>query len=90
MNYDDRNDINGTLLHWAAQNAQHHVVRLLLGRGAVSDMEELDWRGQTPLLCCTRPFEDSLERCYPDREETIRLLVDAGADLAATDRQDRD
>ena len=98
MNYDDCNEINGTPLHWAAENAQHHVVRLLLGRGAVSDMEKLDWRGQTPLLCCTRlpafveapDYQTSLEGRYPDREETIRLLVDAGADLAATDRQDLD
>jgi ankyrin repeat protein len=83
--------VNGTPLHWAAANAQHSVVQLLLSRGAVSDLERLDWQGRTPVLCCARLFwedpEMSLETSL-DREETIRLLVDAGADLTATDRRE--
>ncbi|OIW32727.1 ankyrin [Coniochaeta ligniaria NRRL 30616] len=84
--------VNGTPLHYAAQKGRHQVVRLLLSRGALSDMESLDGVGRTPLLCAASGFlwedADTCPSRHPDREETIRLLVDAGADLTASDRQD--
>ncbi|KAK4035407.1 ankyrin [Parachaetomium inaequale] len=85
--YGRHDTVNGTPLNWAAENGRSEVVRLLLSRGALSDIETLDWNGRTPLLCAARsahvPRLPDL-----DREETIRLLVDAGADLKATDRPD--
>ena len=40
---DDEGDIsNGTPLHWAAANGRPEVVRLLLERGAATDIEKLD------------------------------------------------
>ena len=86
---DDDGTINGTLLHWAAANGRSQVVQLLLSRGALSDIETMDWHGCTPLLCAARRlfWEDEHVSPLPDldREETIRLLVDAGADLTASD-----
>ncbi|KAK4042792.1 ankyrin [Parachaetomium inaequale] len=88
----DDEPVNGTPLNWAAENGRFQVVRLLLSRGALSDMETLDWHGRTPLLCAARGLLWKVGRVSPlrdlDREETIRLLVDAGADLTASDRQD--
>jgi ankyrin repeat protein len=82
---------NGTPLHAAATNGRCDVVRLLLGRGAVFDLETLDWRGRTPLLCASRgPFSQEVDAKRGSFEETIRLLVDAGADLTALDRRDLD
>jgi ankyrin repeat protein len=97
MNYTSGRDgrhINGTPLHSAAANGRHHVVKLLLSRGALSDMEKVDWEGRTPLLCAARgiplfsPDADVLPSRYLDQVETIRLLVDAGADLTVSDRRD--
>lgn len=45
--YDGRH-ITGTPLHSAAANGRHQVPRLLLSRGALSDMEKMDWEGRTP------------------------------------------
>lgn len=45
---------NGTPLHAAAANGRCDAVRLLLDRGAVPDLETLDWRGRTPLLCASK------------------------------------
>ncbi len=81
--------INGTPLHWAAANGRFEVVRLLLSRGALSDIEMMDRHGRTPLLCATRGlfWEGENVSSLPDldRQKTIRLLVDAGADLTASD-----
>jgi ankyrin repeat protein len=59
-------------------------------------MEKMDWEGRTPLLCAARGSPlfcqdaHALPSRQPDQEETIRLLVDAGADLTASDRLDLD
>ena len=87
-------DVNGTPLHCAAANGRYQVVRLLLSRGSLLDIERMDWQGRTPLLCAARSLfwqdaDASLLRDF-GREETIRLLVDAGADLTVSDRQDLD
>jgi len=82
---------NGTPLHAAATNGRCDVVRLLLDRGAVSDLETLDWHGRTPLLCASRgPFSHEVDAKRGSWEETVRLLVDAGADLTALDQRDLD
>ncbi|KAK4118522.1 ankyrin [Parathielavia appendiculata] len=97
MNYTrghDGSHVNGTPLHSAAVNGRHQVARLLLSRGALSDMEKMDWAGRTPLLCAASGTPlfcqdaDALPSRHLDQEETIRLLVDAGADLTASDRRD--
>ena len=85
--YEDRR-VNGTPLHWAAANGRHQVVRLLLSRGALPDIEKMDLQGSTPLVCAARGLFYEDVNAYPlrdlDQEETIRLLVDAGADLTAS------
>lgn len=96
MNYvgeqEVREEVNGTPLHSAAEKGRHQVVRLLLSRGALSDMESLDWNGRTPLLCAASgPFGEDADTCpsrHLSQEETIRVLVDAGADLTVSDRRD--
>ena len=80
--------INGTPLHWAAKNARHEVVRLLLSRGGLSDLEVKDGKGRTPLIRAARVLRDAPETFLSQdsgREETIRVLVDAGADVTASD-----
>ncbi|KAL2126295.1 hypothetical protein VTI74DRAFT_1231 [Chaetomium olivicolor] len=82
--------IDGTPLHCAANNGRSQVVRLLLSRGALSDIETTDRHGRTPLLYAARNlFWEGENHVSPlpdlDREETVRLLVDAGADLTASD-----
>lgn len=82
---------NGTPLHAAATNGRCDVVRLLLDRGAVSDLETLDWRGRTPLLCASRgPISHEVDAKRGSWEDTVRLLVDAGADLTALNQRDLD
>ncbi|KAB5525556.1 ankyrin repeat-containing domain protein [Coniochaeta sp. 2T2.1] len=84
--------VNGTPLQTAAENGRQQVVRLLLSRGALSDIESLDNDGRTPLLCAASGSSgEDANACpshHPGREETIRLLVVAGADLTAWDRRD--
>ncbi|KAK3899303.1 ankyrin [Staphylotrichum tortipilum] len=95
MNYTSGYDgchINGTPLHSAAANGRHQAVKLLLSREALSDMEKMDWESCTPLLCAARGSFSPDDYISPlrdlDQEETIRLLVNAGADLAVSDRRD--
>lgn len=94
MNYaweEGRECADGTPLHSAAETGRHDVVMLLLSRGALSDMEKRDGMGRTPLLCAVRGFlwqhPDANPPLDAGREETIRLLVDAGADLMVSDRK---
>ncbi|KAH8902032.1 ankyrin [Coniochaeta sp. PMI_546] len=94
MNYaweEDRECADGTPLHSAAETGRHHVVKLLLSRGALSDMEKRDHMGRTPLLCAVRGSlwqrPDANPPLDAGREETIRLLVDAGADLMVSDEK---
>ncbi len=48
----------------------------------------MDWQGRTPLICAARVLWNAPE-IFPSRdlgrEETIRILVDAGADVTASD-----
>ena len=79
--------IDGTPLHGAAAQARNEVVRLLLERGAMEDIEKKDMRGETPLLRAARqvswPFHGKCPSPKEQREETIRILVDAGANIQA-------
>lgn len=82
-------DANGTPLHTAAEKGRHQVVSLLLNRGALSDIESRDSHGRTPLLCAASgPPGLGDPSLYLGREETIRLLVEAGADLTASGTHD--
>ncbi len=60
-----------TPLHMAAYNGNTEVVKLLLEHGATLDARDIE--GKTPLLhACTGPFV-----------ETVKLLIDKGADVNA-------
>ncbi|KAH8889202.1 ankyrin [Thozetella sp. PMI_491] len=81
----NRSKVDETPLHVAALNARSEVVRLLLGRGAILHLEELACEGRTALMCAATGLHPSghSERCQrkDQREETIRILVEAGADV---------
>jgi uncharacterized protein len=70
-----QNDL--TPLHLAAYNGRSECVALLLQFGAKVDPR--DREGKTPLThACTGPVEDALEF-----EKTVKLLLDAGAEINA-------
>lgn len=76
---DEINCYGGKPLHWASEH-EPHIVKLLLARGAnvnsVNIKRDADYRGVTPLLM------NALMR--DDCGEATQLLLDAGADPAAT------
>jgi ankyrin repeat protein len=78
--------INGSPLNWAAENGRSQIAQLLLNHGALRHMETLDWNGRTPLLNAARSPHVPCVRGN-DREETVRLLIDAGANLTVSDQQ---
>lgn len=87
--------MNGTPLHWAAENGRYEVFKRLFSRGAMPDLEKMDSQGPTPLLCAASGFPGSScqdVHAVPSRqldwEKTVRLLVEAGANLTVSDRRD--
>ncbi|TNM84588.1 hypothetical protein fugu_008766 [Takifugu bimaculatus] len=58
-----------TALHWAAQNGDEAITRLLLDRGAA--INETDGRGRTPAHIA----------CQHGQENVIRVLLSRGADV---------
>ncbi|XP_057676904.1 receptor-interacting serine/threonine-protein kinase 4 [Corythoichthys intestinalis] len=58
-----------TALHWAAQNGDEAMARLLLDRGAA--INEIDGQGRTP----------SHVACQHGHENVIRVLLSRGADV---------
>jgi ankyrin repeat protein len=77
-------DVNGidaaqklTALHMAAYNGHTETVKYLIDHGATVDCR--DSQGKTPLIhACTGPFADS-----------VRVLIEAGADVNARDATER-
>jgi len=62
-----------TPLHMAAYNGHSEAIKLLLEHGATIDARDIE--GKTALLhACTGPFP-----------ETVKILLDAGADINATE-----
>jgi ankyrin repeat protein len=72
---DDRDNNGWTPLHWAAYLRKVDAVRELLNAGAQVDARCNN--GETPLTCAMR--HNAHNPCAP-------LLLDAGADIEATDR----
>lgn len=58
-----------TALHWAAQNGDEAITRLLLDRGAA--INEIDGQGRTPAHVA----------CQHGQENVIRVLLSRGADV---------
>lgn len=58
-----------TALHWAAQNGDEAITRLLLDRGAA--INEVDGQGRTPAHVA----------CQHGQENVIRVLLSRGADV---------
>ncbi|KAK3299526.1 ankyrin repeat-containing domain protein, partial [Chaetomium fimeti] len=80
--YDDGDHdgpINGTPLHWAAAKGRSRAVRLLLSRGALSDIGMRDQDGLTPLHTAA----------YNSNAAAVQTLLDLGADPDATDEYGR-
>ena len=77
--------INGSPLNWAAENGRCQVVQLLLDHGGLVNIETLDRYGCTPLLNAARAPQIPCVRGH-DREETVRLLVGAGANLTVSEQ----
>ncbi len=80
VNADEIGLYGGKPLHWAAEK-QANVVRLLLDRGAAVDGRNAraaaTYHGFTPLIWCASQSDDSAA--------CAQLLIDAGADVHATD-----
>lgn len=69
--------IQKTMLFWAAESGHEAVVQLLLQKGA--DIEVTDDSGQTPLF----------QAAENGHEAVVRLLLKKGADIEATDDSDQ-
>lgn len=65
-----------TALHWAAQNGDEAITRLLLDRGAA--INESDGRGRTPAHIA----------CQHGQENVIRVLLSRGADVQIRGKDD--
>ena len=64
-----------TPLHWACMFSSMAVVELLLGHGAVDDINEPDALNATPLACLIKNRE------LPGHEPLVRRLLEVGARL---------
>lgn len=64
-----------TPLHWACIFSSVEAVELLLGHGAVDDINEPDALSATPLACLIKKRE------LPGHEAMVRRLLEAGARL---------
>ena len=64
-----------TPLHWACMFSSMAAVELLLGHGAVDDINEPDALSSTPLACLIKKRE------LPGHEAMVRRLLEAGARL---------
>ncbi|XP_068187337.1 receptor-interacting serine/threonine-protein kinase 4 [Antennarius striatus] len=65
-----------TALHWAAQNGDDAITRLLLDRGA--GINEIDGQGRTPAHVA----------CQHGQENVIRVLLSRGADVQIKGKED--
>lgn len=80
-----------TLLHLAASRYDSNTIRHLLARGEAVD--SLDKKSQTPLMCAldsyAAPGGNSLSSPSPRLNETLSILLDAGADSQLKDTDGR-
>ena len=72
-----------TLLHFAAENRDHEIVRLLASHGA--DLNSADRNGWTPLhIAADSDLDTSRHGGRPSTDlPTVRLLIKLGADETA-------
>ncbi|XP_077597057.1 receptor-interacting serine/threonine-protein kinase 4 isoform X2 [Stigmatopora nigra] len=75
-NVDAKDEDQYTALHWAAQNGDEAVARLLLDRGAAID--ETDGQGRTPAHVA----------CQHGQENVVRVLLSRGADVRVKGKDD--
>jgi len=73
-------------LHEAAWSGHEAVVKLLIRRGATVD--RTDKNGMTPLHWCVRFPKETLPS-YPERLRTVDVLLSAGLEIDAPDRDGR-
>uniref|UniRef100_A0A8C7WPR7 non-specific serine/threonine protein kinase n=1 Tax=Oryzias sinensis TaxID=183150 RepID=A0A8C7WPR7_9TELE len=69
MNVNAKDEDQFTALHWAAQNGDEAIARLLLDRGAA--INETDGQGRTPAHVA----------CQHGQENVVRVLLSRGADV---------
>ncbi len=79
---------DATALHWAVNNGMPKLVEALVKRGADLERKCSHWGG-TPLWWAVRPVGTRWIADLGDREASIRMAIELGANTAATSKDGR-